>query len=139
VGCIFNAVGLIITREIPCIIFTGNINERGTEIAGSKERKQQEKKSGMSEEGTNPFEKSSRTGRSLSRSEEGNKNKKIDKEMKTMIREGTARIREENKVLRKELTAVREEMKGREEKWQAEKVDWMERMKMIEEKMREKE
>jgi hypothetical protein len=52
---------------------------------------------GTCEEGTNPFRKSSRTGRSPSRSEEGNKSK----EMKTMIREireDTAGIRKENKV-----------------------------------------
>jgi hypothetical protein len=30
-------------------------------------------------------------------------------------------------------------MKGREEKWQAEKAVWMERMKMIEEKMEQRE
>jgi hypothetical protein len=81
----------------------------------------------------------------------------MDNEMKTMfteIREGTAGIREENKVhtkkemsgsergeweIRKELAAVREEMRGREEKWQAEKADWMKRMKMIEEKMEQRE
>jgi hypothetical protein len=39
------------------------------------------------EEGTNSLKKSFRTGRSLSRSEEGNKSKEMDKEMKTMIRE----------------------------------------------------
>jgi uncharacterized hydantoinase/oxoprolinase family protein len=33
---------------------------------------------------------------------------------------------------------VREEMRGREEKGQAEKADWMERMKMIEEKMEQR-
>jgi predicted RNase H-like nuclease (RuvC/YqgF family) len=61
-----------------------------------------------SEEDTNPF----RRRRSPSRSEEGNKSKEMDNEMKTMIRkktEDTAGIREENKVLRKELAAVREE------------------------------
>jgi predicted nucleic acid-binding Zn-ribbon protein len=79
----------------------------------------------------------------------------MDKEMKTMIREireDTAGIRGENKVLRKELAPVREE-KGelgkelaavrkevirREEKWQAKEADWMERMKMIEEKMKQR-
>jgi hypothetical protein len=103
----------------------------------------------------NPFQ-SSRTGRSPSRNEEGNKSKEMDNEMKTMIREireDRAGIREENKVLRKELAAVREEngeirkeltavgneMRGREEKWQAEKADWMRRMKMIEEKMEQRE
>jgi hypothetical protein len=34
---------------------------------------------------------------------------------------------------------VREEMRGREEKGQLEKADWMERMKMIEEKMEQRE
>jgi predicted nucleic acid-binding Zn-ribbon protein len=69
------------------------------------------------------------------------------------IREDTAGIREENNVLRKkllavreekgelkkELAAVREEMRGREEKWQAEEEDWMKRMKMIDEKLEERE
>jgi hypothetical protein len=40
-----------------------------------------------SEESTNPFRKSSRTGRFPSRSEKGNESKEMDKEMKTMIRE----------------------------------------------------
>jgi hypothetical protein len=52
------------------------------------------------------------------------------------------RNREKNKVLRKELrkelAAVRE-MTGREEKWQAEEADWMTRIKMIEEKMEQRE
>jgi hypothetical protein len=34
---------------------------------------------------------------------------------------------------------VREEMRGREERWQAEEADWMKRMKMIEEKMEQRE
>jgi DNA repair exonuclease SbcCD ATPase subunit len=114
--------------------------------------KREREESRTSEEGMDPFRESSRTGRSPSRSEEGNKSK----EMKTMIREirkDTAGIREENKVLRKELAtvseekeelrkelaAVREEMRGREEKWQAEEADWMKRMKMIEEKMEQRE
>jgi hypothetical protein len=66
-----------------------------------------------SEEDTNPF----RTRRSPSRSEEGNKSKEMDNEMKTTIRkktEDTAGIREENEVLRKELEA-----------------DWTNRMKMM--------
>jgi hypothetical protein len=81
----------------------------------------------------------------------------MDKEMETTIREireDTAGIREEHKVhtkkklaavgeekgeLRKELEAVREEMRGREEKWQAEEADWMNRMKMIEEMMEQRE
>jgi hypothetical protein len=69
------------------------------------------------EEGTNSLKKSFRTGRSLSRSEEGNKSKEMDKEMKTMIREireDTAGIREEKKVVRKELATVREEMRDTE-------------------------
>jgi hypothetical protein len=63
------------------------------------------------EEGTNSLKKSFRTGRSLSRSEEGNKSKEMDKEMKTMIREirEKAGIREEKKVVRKESAAVKEE------------------------------
>jgi hypothetical protein len=134
---------------------------RHDEIAESKERKQQERKreeGRTSEEGTNPFRKSSRKGRSPSRSEEGNKSTEMHNEMKTMftseIREGTAGIRQENKVhtkkemsgsergeleLRKELAAVREETRGREEKWQAEKADWTKRMKMIEEKVEQRE
>jgi hypothetical protein len=80
----------------------------------------------------------------------------MDREMKTMIieiREDTAGIRDDNKVLRKESAAVREqkgelrkefrpvreEKRGREEKWQAEEVDWMKRMKMIEEKVEQRE
>jgi benzoyl-CoA reductase/2-hydroxyglutaryl-CoA dehydratase subunit BcrC/BadD/HgdB len=72
--------------------------------------------------------------------------------MKTVIREETAGIIEENKVLRKkmavvrdengelreELASVREEMRGREEKGQAGKADWTERIKMIEEKMEQR-
>jgi hypothetical protein len=34
---------------------------------------------------------------------------------------------------------VREEMRGREEKWQEEEADWMKRMKMIQEKMGQRE
>jgi hypothetical protein len=45
-------------------------------------------------------------------------------------------VREEKEELRKELAA---EMRGREEKWQAEEADWMKRMKMIEEKMEQRE
>jgi hypothetical protein len=113
----------------------------------SSRREREERRT--SEDGTNPFRKSSRTGRSPSRSEEGNKSK----EMKTMIREireNTAGIREKNTVLRKELAAVkeekrelrkelasvREEMRGREVKWQAE-ADWK-GMKMIEKKWNKK-
>jgi septal ring factor EnvC (AmiA/AmiB activator) len=112
------------------------------EITESKERKQQERREEgrTSEKVTNPFGKSFRTGRSPIRSEEGNKSKEMDNEMKTMIkeiREDTAGIKEENKVLRrklaavreekrelrKELAAVREEMRGREETWQAGETD----------------
>jgi hypothetical protein len=39
----------------------------------------------MSAEETNLFRKNSSTGRSPSRSEEGNKSKEMDKEMKIMI------------------------------------------------------
>jgi hypothetical protein len=80
------------------------VRKRGhDEIAESKERKQQERKRRTPEEGTNLFKKSSRTGRSPSRSEEGNKSKEVDKEMKTMTREtreNTEGMREENKVPR---------------------------------------
>jgi hypothetical protein len=55
------------------------------------------------------------------------------------IREDMAGIREENKVLRKEITAVREEIRGREEKGQTQKADWMNRMKIIEKKMEQRE
>jgi flagellar motility protein MotE (MotC chaperone) len=90
----------------------------------------------MSKEGKNPLRNSSRTRRSPNRSEEENQSKEMDKEMKTtMIRE----MREEIKTLRKELAAVREEMRGREDKGQLEKADWMKRMKMIEEKMEQRE
>jgi hypothetical protein len=34
---------------------------------------------------------------------------------------------------------VREGMRGREEKWQAKEADWMKRMKVIEEKMEQRE
>ncbi|KAH0808663.1 hypothetical protein GEV33_014128 [Tenebrio molitor] len=106
-----------------------------------KESSKREKEEGMTfEEGTNPFRKSSSTSRSPSRREEGNKSKKMDNEMKTIIREIRGDTREEEKrELRKELAAMREEMRGREEKWQAEDADWMKRMKMIEEKMAQRE
>jgi hypothetical protein len=53
-----------------------------------KESSKREKEEGRtSEEGTNPFKKSSRKGRSPSISEEGNKSKEMDKEMKTIIRQ----------------------------------------------------
>jgi hypothetical protein len=61
------------------------------EIAESKEKSnRREREEGRTcEEGTNPFRKSSRTRRFLSRSEEGNKSKGMEEEMKTMIREIT--------------------------------------------------
>jgi hypothetical protein len=104
-------------------------------FAESKEEssKREREEGRMSEESTNPFRKSPRRGRSPSRSEEGNKSKKIDNEMKTMIseiREDTAGIREENKVLKKKLEENGDEMRGGEEKLQAEKADWMIWMKM---------
>jgi hypothetical protein len=71
-----------------------------------KESGKREREEGRtSEEGTNTFRKSSITGRSPRRSEEGNKGKEMDKEMKTMIREireDTVGIRGKNKVLRKD-------------------------------------
>jgi hypothetical protein len=83
-----------------------------------KENSKTEREEGRaSEEGTNPFRKSSRT--EASRSEEGNKSKEMDNKMKTMIgeiREDTAGIREENKVLRKELAAVRGDERERRKK-----------------------
>jgi hypothetical protein len=132
---------------------------QGQEREGmTKESNKREREEGRTtEEGTELFRKSSRKGKILpSRSEEGNERKEMDKDIKATIREireDTAEIREENKVLRKELAVVREEngelrkkfavvreeMRGREEKWQAEKVDWMKRMKMIEEKMEQRE
>ncbi|KAH0808723.1 hypothetical protein GEV33_014068 [Tenebrio molitor] len=124
----------------------------------------------MSEEGLNPFRKSSRTERSPSRGEERKQSKEIEKKIETVLREikedmvgigissreragGRARKREHTEIvrrngygnennhdkIRKELAAVREEMRGREEKGQLEKADWMERMKMIEEKMEQRE
>jgi argininosuccinate lyase len=112
-------------------------------------RKREREESKMSDEGMNAFGKSSRTGRSPSRSEEGNKSKEMDNEMKTMIREiredteeekvlrkELAAVREENGEIRKELATVRDEMRGREEKWQVEKADWRN---MIEEKMEQRE
>jgi hypothetical protein len=56
-----------------------------------------------------------------------------------VLRKALAAVREEKWELRKELAAVREEMSGREEKWQAEEADWMKRMRMIEEKMEQRE
>jgi hypothetical protein len=45
-------------------------------------------------------------------------------------------VRKEKEELRKELAAA---MREREGKWQAEEADWMKRMKMIEEKMEQRE
>jgi hypothetical protein len=59
-------------------------------------------------------------------------------EIKTLRKE-LAAMREENGELRKELVTVREEMRRREEKGQVEKADWTKRMKMIEEKMEQRE
>ncbi|XP_068907834.1 cilia- and flagella-associated protein 251-like [Tenebrio molitor] len=112
----------------------GSGQERESMTKSPKVRKESKKRE--REEGRTTEEGG--TGRSPSRSEEGNKSK-VMKTMTSEIREDTAGIREENKVLRKELAAVREEMRGREEKWQAEKADWMKRMKMIEEKMEQRE
>jgi hypothetical protein len=64
-------------------------------IKESSNREREEGKT--SEKGTNPFRRSSRTGKSPSRSEEGNKSKEMDKEIKTMVREikeDTAELRE---------------------------------------------
>jgi hypothetical protein len=53
-----------------------------------KESNKREREEGSTSEGdTNPLGKSSRTGRSPSRSEEGDKCKEMNKKMKTMIRE----------------------------------------------------
>jgi hypothetical protein len=72
----------------------------------------------MNEECLNPFRKSSRTERSLSRSEEGNQSQEIEKKIKTVLREikeDVAGIVEESKVRRKELAAVRKK-KGEQER-----------------------
>jgi hypothetical protein len=116
-----------------------------------KESSKREREEGrMSKEGKNPLRNSSRTRISPNRSEEENQNKEMDKEIKTIIireireeikalRKELAAVREENGELRKELATVKEEMRRREEKGQAEKADWMKRMKMIEEKMEQRE
>jgi flagellar motility protein MotE (MotC chaperone) len=116
-----------------------------------KESSKREREEGrMSKEGKNPLRNSSRTRISPNRSEEDNQNKEMDKEIKTTIireireeikalRKELAAVREENGELRKELATVKEEMRRREEKGQAEKADWMKRMKMIEEKMEQRE
>jgi hypothetical protein len=70
-----------------------------------KESSKREREEGrMSEEGLNPFRKSSRTERSPSRGEERNQSKEIEKKIETDM----AGIVEEIKVRRKELAAVRE-------------------------------
>jgi predicted nucleic acid-binding Zn-ribbon protein len=61
------------------------------------------------------------------------------REENKVLRKELAAVSEEKEELRKELAAVREEMRGREEKWQAEEAGWMKRMKMIEEKMEQRE
>jgi hypothetical protein len=116
-----------------------------------KESSKREREEGrMSKEGKNLLRNSSTTRISPNRSEEDNQNKEMDKEIKTTIireireeikalRKELAAVREENGELRKELATVKEEMRRREEKGQAEKADWMKRMKMIEEKMEQRE
>jgi hypothetical protein len=53
-----------------------------------KESSKREREEGrMSEEGLNPFRKSSRTKRSPSRSEEGNQSKEREKKIETVFRE----------------------------------------------------
>jgi flagellar motility protein MotE (MotC chaperone) len=61
------------------------------------------------------------------------------REENKVLRKELAAVREENGEARKELAAVREDMRGREEKWQAEETDWMKRIKMIEEKIKQRE
>jgi hypothetical protein len=85
---------------------------RHAEIAERKEREEGR----MSEEGLNPFRKSSRTERSLSGGEERNQSKEIEKKIETVLREikeDMAGIVEESKVRRKELAAARENGGGR--------------------------
>jgi hypothetical protein len=77
-----------------------------------KESSKREREEGrMSEEGLNPFRKSSRTERSPSRGEERNQSKEIEKKIETVLREikeDMAGIVDESKVGRKELAAARE-------------------------------
>ncbi|KAJ3637591.1 hypothetical protein MTP99_001036 [Tenebrio molitor] len=77
-----------------------------------KENSKREREEGrMSEEGLNPFRKSSRTERSPSRGEERNQSKEIEKKIETVLREikeDMAGTVEESKVRRKELVAARE-------------------------------
>jgi hypothetical protein len=77
-----------------------------------KESSKREREEGrMSEEGLNPFRKSSRTERSPSRGEERNQSKEIEKKIEIVLREikeDMAGIVEESKARRKELAAARE-------------------------------
>jgi hypothetical protein len=77
-----------------------------------KESSKREREEGrMSEEGLNPFRKSSRTERSPSRGEERNQSKEIEKKIEIVLREikeDMAEIVEESKARRKELAAARE-------------------------------
>ncbi|KAH0812101.1 hypothetical protein GEV33_010690 [Tenebrio molitor] len=77
-----------------------------------KESSKREREEGrMSEEGLNPFRKSSRTERSPSRGEERNQSKEIEQKIETVLREikeDMAGIVEESRARRKELAAARE-------------------------------
>ncbi|KAH0815998.1 hypothetical protein GEV33_006793 [Tenebrio molitor] len=77
-----------------------------------KESSKREREEGrMSEEGLNPFRKSSRTERSPSRGEERNQSKEIEKKIETVLREikeDMAGIVEESRARRKELAAARD-------------------------------
>ncbi|KAH0817229.1 hypothetical protein GEV33_005562 [Tenebrio molitor] len=77
-----------------------------------KESSKREREEGrMSEEGLNPFRKSSRTERSPSRGEERNQSKEIEEKIETVLREikeDMAGIVEESRARRKELAAARE-------------------------------
>jgi DNA anti-recombination protein RmuC len=77
-----------------------------------KESSKREREEGrMSEEGLNPFRKSSRTERSPSRGEEINQSKEIEQKIETVLREikeDMAGIVEESRARRKELAAARE-------------------------------
>jgi hypothetical protein len=77
-----------------------------------KESSKREREEGrMSEEGLNPFRKSSRTERSPSRGEEINQSKEIEEKIETVLREikeDMAGIVEESRARRKELAAARE-------------------------------
>jgi hypothetical protein len=77
-----------------------------------KESSKREREEGrMSEEGLNPFRKSSRTERSPSRGEERNQSKEIEEKIETVLREikeDMAGIVEESRARRKELAAAKE-------------------------------